>query len=171
MIPLADLNTATREDFIARLGAIFEHSPWIAELAYARRPFTTRDALHSAMAAMMDQAGPERQLALLRAHPELAGSAAVRGTIAEFSSHEQGASGLLDCSPEELAQMETLNRAYAAKFGFPFIIAVRGLNRTAIVEALARRLGSTPEAERAEALRQVARIAARRLADTVEEHA
>jgi len=171
MVSLAELNAATREAFVGHLGGVFEHSPWVAERAYDRRPFATREALHAAMVAAVEEAGPERQLALLRAHPELAGRAAVRGEMTAFSTREQGGSGLLDCSPEELARLQELNRAYAEKFGFPFIIAVRGLDRRAIIENFERRLGNSREAEIAEALRQVARITGLRLAGLVEEGA
>lgn len=171
MIPLADLNAAPRDAFVGHLGEVFEHSPWVAERAHGRRPFATRDALHAAMTAVVQEAGTEQQLTLLRAHPELAGRAAVRGEMTEHSKGEQGGSGLLDCSPEEFARLQELNRAYGEKFGFPFIVAVRGLDRAAIIEAFAHRLGNTREAEMAEALRQVARIAGLRLAGLVEEEA
>lgn len=169
MISLAELNGATRETFVGHLGGVFEHSPWVAERAHERRPFASREALHAAMVAVVQEAGPERQLALLRAHPEPAGRAAIRGEVSEASAREQGGSGLMDCSPEEFARLRELNQAYAEKFGFPFIIAVRGLDRAAIVEAFARRLGNDPEAEMAEALRQIARIAGFRLTEAVEE--
>jgi 2-oxo-4-hydroxy-4-carboxy-5-ureidoimidazoline decarboxylase len=168
---LAELNAATREAFVGHLGGVFEHSPWVAERAYDRRPFATREALHAAMIAAVEEAGPERQLALLRAHPELAGQAAARGELTVFSTREQGGGGLLDCSPEELARLQGLNRAYSEKFGFPFIIAVRGLDRRATIEAFERRLGNSREAEIGEALRQVARITGFRLAGLVEEGA
>lgn len=169
MIPLAELNDATRETFVGHLGGVFEHSPWVAERAYDRRPFATRDALHAAMVAAVEEAGPERQLALFRAHPELAGRAAVQGEMTEHSTQEQGGSGLLNCSPEEFARLQKLNREYNEKFGFPFIVAVRGLDRAAIIETFARRLENTPEAEMAEALRQIARITGLRIAGSVEE--
>lgn len=169
MISLAELNGATRETFVGRLGGVFEHSPWVAERAYDRRPFATRDALHAAMVAAVEETGPEQQLALLRAHPELAGQAAVRGEMTEHSTQEQGGSGLLNCSPEEFARLQELNRAYGERFGFPFIIAVRDLDRAAIIEAFARRLENTREAELAEALQQVARITGLRIAGLVED--
>lgn len=169
MIPLSELNAATRAGFVGHLGGVFEHSPWVAERAYDRRPFATRDALHAAMVAAVEEAGPERQLALLRAHPELAGRAAVQGEMTEHSTQEQGGSGLLNCSPEEFARLQGLNRAYNEKFGFPFIVAVRGLDRAAIIETFARRLENTPEAEMAEALRQIARITGLRIAGSVED--
>ena len=169
MIPLAGLNSATRETFVGCLGGVFEHSPWVAERAYDHRPFTTRDALHAAMVAAVDEAGLDRQLALLRAHPELAGRAAVQGEMTEHSTQEQGGSGLLHCSPGEFARLRELNRAYGERFGFPFIIAVRGLGRAAVIDAFARRLENTREAELAEALQQVARITGLRIAGLVDD--
>jgi len=169
MIPLSELNGVTREAFVGHLGGVFEHSPWVAERAYERRPFATRGALHAAMVAAVEEAGPERQVALLRAHPELAGRAAVQGEMTEHSTQEQGGSGLLNCSPEEFGRLQALNRAYNEKFGFPFIIAVRGLDRAGIIEAFARRLGNPREAEMAEALRQIARITGLRLAGLVDD--
>lgn len=166
---LAELNAATREAFVAHLGGVFEHSPWIAERACGSRPFATRQDLHAAMMAAVQGAGEERQLALLRAHPELAGRAAVQGEMTGFSTREQSGSGLLDCSPEELAQLQGLNRAYAAKFGFPFIIAVKDLDRAGIIEAFVRRSRQSTEAEAVEALWQVGRITGLRLAALIQD--
>jgi 2-oxo-4-hydroxy-4-carboxy-5-ureidoimidazoline decarboxylase len=169
MIPLAALNAASRAEFASRLGGVFEHSPWVAEAAWSRRPFASREALHAAMLAVVAEAGPERQLALLRAHPELAGRAAAEGALTEFSRQEQGGSGLLACSPEELARLQALNGRYAERFGFPFILAVRDLDRATILDTLARRVEGTREAELAEALRQVARVTGFRLAALVQD--
>lgn len=168
MIPLSELNAGTRESFVHHLGGVFEHSPWVADRAYDRRPFATRDALHAAMVAVVEEAGEERQLALLRAHPELAGRAAVQGEMTEHSMQEQGGSGLLNCSPAELARLQELNQAYNEKFGFPFIIAVRGLDRAAIIAAFERRLENDRQAEMSEALRQIARITRMRIEGLVE---
>lgn len=169
MMTLADLNAATRKAFVAHLGGVFEHSPWVAELAFGKRPFATREGLHAAMVAAVHEAGGEQQLALLRVHPELAGRAAVQGDMTDFSTREQGGSGLLDCSPQDLSQLQNLNRAYAAKFGFPFIIAVKGLDRAGIIEAFVRRSANTHDAEMVEALRQIGRITGLRLAALVQD--
>ena len=166
---IAHLNTATREVFVAYLGGVFEHSPWVAGLAYDYRPFGTRADLHAAMAGIVRDGGAERQLALLRAHPELAGRAAVQGEMTEHSTREQGGSGLLNCPPQDLAQLQALNHAYAARFGFPFIIAVAGLDRPTIIATFARRLANSPAAEMQEALRQVERISLLRLTGLVED--
>lgn len=171
MISLPELNAATREFFVGHLGGVFEHSPWVAERVYDHRPFVTCDALHAAMVAAVEAAGAEQQVALLRAHPELAGRAAVQGEMTEHSTQEQGGSGLLNCSPEEFARLQELNRAYGKRFGFPFIIAVRGLDRAAVIEAFGRRLENSREAEMAEALRQIARITGLRIAGLVQDEA
>src|SRR3954454_21386915 len=171
MISISELNAASRETFVGHLGGVFEHSPWVAERAYDRRPFPSCDALHASMIAVVQEAGPEQQLALLRAHPELAGREAVQGEMTEHSTKEQGGSGLLNCSPEELARVQELNRAYGEKFCFPFIIAVRGLDRAAIIAAFGRRLGNAREAEMEEALRQIARITGFRISGLVQDAA
>ena len=162
---LDQLNALSREGFAAALGAIFEHSPWIPERAWTGRPFASVDALHRALCATLAAAGADEQLALIRAHPELAGRAAIRGELTEASTREQSGAGLDRCSPEEYTQLTALNRTYGAKFGFPFIVAVRGHTRSSIIADLAARLERTPEAERAEALRQIERIARFRLND------
>lgn len=163
MITLAELNSLNRDVFIATLADVFEHSPWVAQEAFQQRPFASVISLHALMVAAVTKSGPERQLTLLRAHPELAGRAAVQGTLTDHSTREQSVSGLLDCSPEEFARLQDLNRAYGTRFGFPFVIAVRGLDRTDIIAAFEERLGNTRDNEMSEALRQVARIARLRL--------
>ena len=160
---LAELDALPPARFVATLAGIFEHSPWVAEGVVAMRPFGSVDALHRAMVGVVDAAGHERQLALIRAHPELAGKAAVRGDIADASRREQAGAGLAQCSPQEFERLQQLNRDYNARFGFPFIVAVKGLDRAAIIERFATRLGNAPEAEFAEALAQIARIARLRL--------
>lgn len=153
MIALAALNALERDAFVALLAEVYEHSPWVAEAAYARRPFASRDDLHRAMEAAVAGADPARQLALLRAHPELAGRAASEGTLTARSAEEQEGSGLLAAPADALVRMRALNRAYSETFGFPFIVAVRGLDREAILARLTQRLHNPPDAERAEALR------------------
>lgn len=169
MIAVSDLNALSREAFVSRLAEVYEHSPWVADAAFAQKPFASRDALHRAMEAVVAGAEEARQLALLRAHPELAGQAALRGELTAHSTREQGGSGLLAAPPESVERMQMLNRAYSQKFGFPFIIAVKGLDRETILARLEERLHNTPATERAEALRQVGRIAALRLDALVED--
>lgn len=162
---LAALSALDQRAFVAALAGVFEHSPWVAERAWHRRPFLTRAALHAALCEAMRAASEAEQLALICAHPELAGKAARRGEIAEASVREQASAGLDACGPDDLVHLQALNAAYRAKFGFPFILAVRGLGREAIIERFAARLGSAAAAEFTEALDQIARIAALRLAE------
>jgi OHCU decarboxylase len=158
----------TREAFVACFGGIYEHSPWIAEAVWGSAgPGTDCDTvagLAEAMAAALDAAPRGVKLALIRAHPDLAGKAAVAGELTADSASEQAGAGLDRCSPEEFARFQELNAAYKAKFGFPFIIAVRGLGRAEILDAFERRLGNGAEAEFATALGEINRIAAMRLA-------
>jgi len=162
-VQLAELNSMQRDVFVDSLGRIFEHSPWVAERSFGDRPFASIGALHAAMVAAMERALPSEQMALLRAHPELAGKAAVRRELTADSTREQGAAGLDQCSPSEFARITDLNRRYNAKFGFPFILAVTGHDRDAILREFARRVERDDATEFAEALRQVARIARFRL--------
>ncbi len=160
---LDEINALDRDSFVAALGAIYEHSPWVADRAHRRAPFACLDALAEAMADAVRTAPHEQQLALLRAHPELAGKAAVAGTLAAHSASEQSGAGLSACSPAEFARLQALNAAYNARFGFPFILAVKGHTRASIIAAFEQRLAQAPTDEFDEALRQVARIARFRL--------
>jgi len=149
--------------FVAALDGVFEHSPWVAERAWLRRPFADLAALEQALVESMLNASPAEQRALICAHPELAGKAAVAGELTAESTREQAGARLDACSPAEFARLQELNAAYTARFGFPFILAVRGLDRAAIIARFAERIGHTPEQEFAEALQQIARIARLRL--------
>ena len=160
---LSALNSMDREAFVVTLGRIFEHSPWVAERSFADRPFASIGALHAAMVAAMERALPSEQVALLQAHPELAGKAAVRRELTAESTREQSAAGLDGCSPSEFARINDLNRRYNAKFGFPFILAVAGHDREGILREFARRVQCDRAVEFPEALKQVARIARFRL--------
>jgi allantoate deiminase/N-carbamoyl-L-amino-acid hydrolase len=168
MTTLDHLNSCTAADFVAQLHGIYEHSPWIPERAAAQRPFASLAALKLALQEAVTQAGEDAQLSLLRAHPELAGKAAIAGELTAESTGEQAASGLNLCSPEEYATLHRLNAAYNDKFGFPFILAVKGptgkgLTRQAIIATFERRLKNRRQDELQEALRQVHRIAEIRL--------
>lgn len=168
MTTLSDLNTCEPGAFVEALRGIYEHSPWIAGRAAGLRPFASLAALKQALQATVTEATQDEQLALLRAHPELAGKAAIAGELTAESSGEQAASGLNRCSPEEYALLHDLNARYNEKFGFPFILAVkgptgRGLTRAAIIATFGRRLQNTRADEMREALRQVHRIAEIRL--------
>jgi len=168
MTTLSSLNTLDAAGFVAALNGIYEHSPWIAERTASARPFASLAALKLALQAVVDTASEDERLGLLRAHPELAGKAAIAGELTAESTGEQAASGLNLCSAEEYATLQRLNAEYNDKFGFPFILAVkgptgRGLTRTAIIDTFARRLKNARSDEMAEALRQVHRIAEIRL--------
>jgi allantoate deiminase/N-carbamoyl-L-amino-acid hydrolase len=168
MPTIRELNELDADAFARALHGIYEHSPWIAARAAAARPFPTVAALKLALQAAVDGASEAEQLSLLRAHPELAGKAAIAGELTLESTGEQASSGLDRCTPDEYARLHALNAQYNERFGFPFILAVkgptgRGLARQAIVDAFARRLDNALDDERREALRQVHRIAEIRL--------
>jgi 2-oxo-4-hydroxy-4-carboxy-5-ureidoimidazoline decarboxylase len=163
-LTISHLNALDRPAFVAALGWIFEHSPWVAERSWSHRPFADRAALHASMVREMEAAAPAEQLALLQAHPDLG----TRARISDASTAEQAGAGLDRLTPEEFARLQTLNAAYREKFGFPFLYAVKGSTKYDILQALERRLDSPPEREYQEALRQVCRIAEFRLSDTVQ---
>jgi len=153
----------TRDAFIARFGPVYEASPWVAEAVWpaaAVRALDDPEAMARAMRAAVDDAPREAKLALIRAHPQLA----VAGRMAEASVQEQRGAGLDQCSPDELGAFQRLNAAYVERFGFPFIIAVKGLSRADILAAFAARLENDAEAEFATAIAQIHRIAGYRLA-------
>lgn len=160
---LQQLNGLPREVFIAALADIFEHSPWVAERAANQRPFADVESLHTAMCAAMRAEGHAAQLALIRAHPQLAGKAAIAGELTQSSAREQQGAGLDRCTPEEFSELNRLNDAYFARFGFPFIVAVKGHSRQSILAAMRERLPHDAETEFDEALRQIERIAGFRL--------
>lgn len=162
---LDQLNAMDGESFTRALGAVFEHSPWVAERAWPQRPYASVEALHAAMCEVVRQAGPAAQLALIRAHPQLAGKAAIAGELSADSAREQRGAGLDQCSPEEYLRLTELNARYQARFGFPYILAVRGHTRASILADLAARLPNARQVEMGEALRQIERIAGFRLAD------
>ena len=169
-LTLQSLNAADRAAFVGLLEGIYEHSPWIAERAHAQSPFKSLVHLKQALADVVRHASEVEQLGLIRAHPELAGKAMVSKTLTAESTNEQGKAGLTDCTPEEFARLQQLNADYNAKFGFPFILAVRGprglgLSRAEIIATFARRLNHHPDFERAECLRNIHRIAEIRLND------
>lgn len=157
------LNALDRTAFVAALGSIYEHSPWVAEEVFDLRPFAGIDELHAAMSKAVVDAGEPAQLALLRAHPQLAGKAALRGELTADSTREQQGAGLDQCSPGEYAQLQALNLQYEQRHDFPFILAVRGHTRTSILANMAARVDHSREDEFAEALHQVDRIARFRL--------
>jgi len=154
-------------EFERRLGSVFEHAPWIARRAAARRPFASRDALHRAMIEIIAGASDDEQLALLRGHPDLAGKAAIAGDLTADSRREQQGAGLDRLTAAEFEAFHALNRRYRDKFGFPFILAVKGKTKQDILAAFAVRIERDAAVERREAIEQVGRIGAFRLADIV----
>lgn len=143
---------------------VFEHSPWVAERAWRKQPFASLEALHDEMMAVVRQASREEQLALIRAHPELAGREAKAGALTENSSGEQARLGFLALSSEEMQRMAELNRRYREKFGIPCIVALRlHATRATVMEEMARRIGNVEENEVAAALEQIGHIAKGRL--------
>jgi OHCU decarboxylase len=152
----------TIDQFLSLYAGIFEHSPWVAARAWKRGPFASTDALHAAMVEEVERATPAEQLALLRAHPDLG----ARAKMTTASAGEQSAAGLDALSPDEFTRLADLSTAYRTKFGFPFILAVKGANKRDIIAALERRFPNSPDEELREALRQVYRIARFRLEST-----
>lgn len=158
-ISIDQLNQSSEDGFIEVLGSIFEHFPWAAEQVYPERPFSSGEQLHRAMVNAVRRSPTETRLALLRSHPQLAGREASAGTLTDASEREQAGAGLDQCSAEELAEIDTLNQRYLNKFEFPFIIAVTGLNRYQIMDAMKIRLEHSPEDEFEAANAEVEKIA------------
>lgn len=162
-VALDDLNRMDRDAFVGVLGDVVEHAPWVADLAFAARPFASLGALYAAMSGAMLQADAGRQTALIKAHPDLAGKAARAGAITEDSKREQSSAGLDRLSDQEFTAFHKLNDAYRAKFGMPFIVAVRRHGKDSILRQFERRLNNAAAAERAAALAEISRIVALRL--------
>jgi 2-oxo-4-hydroxy-4-carboxy-5-ureidoimidazoline decarboxylase len=165
MTSLFEINSLDRPAFTAALGHLFEHSPWVTEETWPRRPFANADALHAALCVTMRAAAPERQLALIRAHPDLAGRLAQQRKLTAESTREQASAGLDQLTDAELAEFTRLNDAYKAKFGFPFVICARLNAKAAILGAMQSRLGNSPETEFTTALGEIEKIARLRLQD------
>ncbi|WP_193790072.1 2-oxo-4-hydroxy-4-carboxy-5-ureidoimidazoline decarboxylase [Paenibacillus beijingensis] len=163
-ITLKQLNEMSKEQFAEALGSIFEHSPWVAEAAHGSGPFASVEELHSRMVEAAKNAPEEKVLALLRSHPDLA----TRLAMTDYSVSEQKGAGLDQLSPEEFETFSSLNREYVGKFGFPFILAVRGKNKDDILASLRQRIHYDRAQEWNEALAQIARITGFRLADLVQ---
>jgi OHCU decarboxylase len=158
----------THDEFVACFGGVYEHSPWIAERAFAAgigEEHDTAQGLQVALGAQVEAANREAKLTLLRAHPDLAGKLAVRGELTAASASEQAGAELDRCTPEEFDRLQELNEHYKTKFGFPFIMAVKGKRRSEIITAFERRIQNSPEAEFDTALAEVHRIALFRLMD------
>jgi 2-oxo-4-hydroxy-4-carboxy-5-ureidoimidazoline decarboxylase len=159
-VALEAVNSLGKAEFVARFGGVFEHSLWVAERAWQRRPFRSVDELHRAMMSAVENATEEEKLALVRAHPELAGSE----TLTPHSSSEQKRLGFSSLSRQELAQMSELNRAYREKFGFPCIVALRlHSHRGSVMAQMRERAGNSAEVELRTALEQIGHITHGRL--------
>ena len=158
-----ELATLDHAAFVAAFADVYEHSAWIAEAAWAKAPFHSIDALHAAMTEALETAGDAAAIALVRAHPDLAGKAALAGALTADSTAEQKASGLSSLTPDELARFQRLNGDYRAKFDFPFVMAVRKSGKDAILAAFEERLQNDPAAELVRALSEIKTIAWLRL--------
>ena len=164
---LATLNVLTQLDFVRVVGPVFEHSPWIAESAWSKKPFTDIEQFHSTLCEIVLHAGEEKQLALIRAHPDLVGRAALVGTLTRESTDEQASAGLNALSPDEIALFQKQNAAYKKRFGFPFVICARLNKKAAILAGFERRLQNSRTQEIKTALEEIFKIAELRLHDLV----
>ena len=162
---IAGLNELSQRDFIRLIGPVFEHSPWIAELTWAKRPFESVAALHRALCKTVLAADESKKLALIRAHPDLAGRAARAGTLTPASAREQASGGLDRLSAEEAALFDQYNREYRERFGFPFVICARRNKKEAMLAGFERRLKHSPEQEIEAALAEVFKVAELRIHD------
>ena len=161
---LAELNATSQEEFTRVLGAVFEHSPWVAKRSYGRRPFATREELHLTMCDVVRGATEEEKLALIRAHPDLVG----RAVLTNESKAEQASAGLGEPAPDEVALFQTYNAQYRERFGFPFVICARLNKKEAILRAFPERLEHSRDAEMQTALNEIYKIAELRLRDLVQ---
>lgn len=164
---VADLESLDRIAFTRELGHLFEHSPWVAEETWNRRPFRDAAHLHTELCATMQAADRQRQLALIRAHPDLAGRLAQQRQLTRESTREQASAGLNALGDDELTAFQQLNAAYRARFGFPFIICARLNAKDAILAAMRARMGNSPEQEFRTALAEIEKIARLRLEDVL----
>jgi 2-oxo-4-hydroxy-4-carboxy-5-ureidoimidazoline decarboxylase len=162
-VTIDDVNQASEEDFVALLGTIYEHSPWIAARAALSRPFADISALHAAMARVVAEASADEQIGLVAAHPDLAGRLARAGKLAPSSADEQASLGLDRLSEDEFKLFESLNASYRLRFGFPFVIAVKRHTRTTVLAAFETRLKNDADTERHTALEEINMIARFRL--------
>lgn len=162
---LSELNSLSHDEFVRVVGPVYEHSPWIAEVTWRKRPFTSVEELHRALSQTVTDAGEEKQIVLIRAHPDLVGRAALAGTLTRESTQEQASAGLGNLTPEEVALFQTNNAAYKEKFGFPFVICARLNKKDAILNGFKVRLRNSREQEIQAALTEIFKIAELRLRD------
>jgi OHCU decarboxylase len=166
-LAISELNQADRAMFTRIVGPAFEHSPWIAEMTWLKRPFSSLEALHRHLCETVCAAGEERQLTLIRAHPDLVGRAALAGTLTPESTREQTSAGLGALTPEEVSEFQAFNAAYREKFGFPFVICARLNRKQAILAGFRARLNNSRENEIKSALEEIFKIANLRLQDLI----
>jgi 2-oxo-4-hydroxy-4-carboxy-5-ureidoimidazoline decarboxylase len=166
-IPVSELNKMEQSEFVRIVGPAFEHSPWIAEIAWKQKTFANIGALRDGLCEVIKNAGEEKQLALIRAHPDLVGRAALAGTLTRESTGEQAAAGLNTLSPEEIKLFQQYNAAYKDKFDFPFVICARLNKKEAILQGFERRIKNTKEQEIQAALEEIFKIAELRLQDLI----
>ena len=164
---VSEINKLDLESFVRVVGPVFEHSPWIAEAMWPKRPFGSAGSLHDLLCQTVAAAGQEQQLALIRAHPDLVGRAALAGTLTRESTGEQASAGLNRLSPEEIELFEKQNVAYKNKFGFPFVICARLNKKEAILAGFEHRLNHSPNQEIKTALEEIFKIAELRLRDLI----
>jgi len=162
---ISGLNNLGRESFVKKIGPVFEHSPWIADEAWSKRPFAGLDSLHRALCDTVKNSGEEKQLALIRAHPDLVGKLALAGQLTTESTGEQASAGLNKLSQQEVDLFQKQNAAYKNKFGFPFVICARLNKKEAIIAGFERRLNNSREQEIKTALEEIFKIAKLRLRD------
>jgi OHCU decarboxylase len=163
-VALEELSSLGKSEFVARLGGVFEHSPWVARRAWRKRPFRSLEALHAAMMQALAEAKREEQLALVRAHPELAGAEAKQGVLTVDSSSEQGRLGFLQLTREQFEAMERLNRRYRERHGFPCVVALRlHATRASVIAEMDRRAGNDSTTELKNAFEQIGHITRGRL--------
>ena len=164
---VTEINSLSRGEFVRVLGPVFERSPWIAEATWPKRPFASREALYAALCETVAGAGAEKQLALIRSHPDLAGKLASAGALTAASTREQADAGLDRLTPEETGLFRENNTAYRAKFGFPFVICARLNRKEAMLNGFRARLPNSPEQEIQTALQEIFKIAELRLNDLI----
>ena len=167
--PLSQLNQKDRPEFTAVIGPVFENSPWIAEIVWLKKPFAAVGELYRALCDVVCNASSEKQLSLIRAHPDLVGRAARAGTLTRESMNEQAGAGLNKLSPEEVALFQTQNNAYQGKFGFPFVICARLNKKESILAGFEKRLQNPRQQEIQIALEEIFKIAEFRLRDLISE--
>lgn len=166
---ITQVNAFNFDQFMKAFGSVFEHSPWVAEQTWSRRPFASVDALHRALCETVAQSSDEKQLALIRAHPDLVGRATVAATLTPASNREQAGAGLDSLKPQEVAVFQSFNQRYHDQFGFPFIICARLNKKDAILAAFPVRLKNSRDEEIQTALTEISKIARLRLLDLVKD--